>query len=244
MTPELRSDPPVDVADFQASVKAINGRTCLPRPSRSPVPIAERFWKYVEFTDSCWLWRGSTTKKGYGQISGEPHTQKRFMAYRWLYEFVVGPIPDGLTLDHLCRNRGCVRPDHMEAVTNRVNILRGTSWAAVNARKTHCPRGHSLSDSRTTRIDPATGKRICRACAVVTRRAREGRRMNPHLTSEPKDTRDAIIEDMRESLIRMNQTLDAILLLCGRTDAAVDVLRSDEVKRDWPDWNRRQEPQQ
>jgi HNH endonuclease len=85
------------------------------------------------------------------------------MAHRVVYETLVGPIPDGLVIDHLCRNPRCVRPDHMEPVTNQVNVLRGIGITALRKQKTHCPAGHaySLENTRYSK----EGKRNCRTCA-------------------------------------------------------------------------------
>jgi hypothetical protein len=108
---------------------------------RSRRPIAERFWEKVNRRGpgECWPWLGAQSN-GYGQMRG--HDQAAW-AHRVAYELVRGPIPLGLTIDHLCRNRLCVNPSHMEAVTNQENILRGIGFAAENARKTKCPRGHA-----------------------------------------------------------------------------------------------------
>ena len=82
----------------------------------------ERFFASVEFTDSCWLWHGRTSDHGYGRF----YTGGRYLpAHRWTYQFCVGLVPDDLTIDHLCRVRLCVRPDHIEVVPMRVNVLRG-----------------------------------------------------------------------------------------------------------------------
>jgi len=82
-----------------------------------------RFWARVEVTKTCWLWTGSRSRDGYGKF--EPATSVFYKAHRFAYETVVGPIPEGLTLDHLCRVRRCVNPDHLEPVTNQENLLRG-----------------------------------------------------------------------------------------------------------------------
>lgn len=90
-------------------------------------------------------------------------------AHRLVYELLVGPIPDGLQLDHLCRNRGCVRPDHLEPVTRRTNILRGTGPSAIHARKTQCPHGHPYDRTVTRR---GTTERRCSTCENARGRAR------------------------------------------------------------------------
>jgi len=109
--------------------------------------------------DGCWEWIASRDPNGYGRIWAEG--SRVVMAHRLVYEMVVGPIPDGLFLDHLCRNRGCVRPDHLEPVTCRENTLRGESPAAIGARKTHCLRGHELTAENNYFVQ---GKRSCRTC--------------------------------------------------------------------------------
>jgi hypothetical protein len=120
----------------------------------------ERFWKKVEKTETCWLWTGGKTKRGYGTffIGNRRHD----MAYRYAYEMLVGPIPDGLEIDHLCRNPLCVNPAHLEAVTHRENMLRGETTAAAHSRKTHCPQGHEYTPANT--YVTSRGERICRAC--------------------------------------------------------------------------------
>jgi hypothetical protein len=113
----------------------------------------DRFMAKVEKTDSCWNWLAQLNEGGYGRFS---YRLKMVAAHRWIFEHVNGPIPDGLQVDHLCRNRRCVNPAHMEAVTGQVNTLRGETRAARNAAKTHCPQGHHLED--------VNGRRICRPC--------------------------------------------------------------------------------
>jgi hypothetical protein len=106
-----------------------------------------RFWKQVQKTDSCWLWTGRVDRCGYGAQFLWHRTLT--MPHRYAYELLVGPVAEGLTLDHLCRNRLCVNPAHMEPVTLRENILRGDSPHAINARKTHCKHGHAFDEANT-----------------------------------------------------------------------------------------------
>lgn len=131
----------------------------------------ERFWSRVAVTPSCWLWTGSEWAGGYGRfiVGKKPH-----LPHRWAYERLVGPIEEGLTLDHLCRVQLCVRPDHLEPVTQRENTLRGTSPAAENAKKTHCKRDHPLSGENLY-INPR-GERQCRVCSNARSAAYQQRR--------------------------------------------------------------------
>ncbi len=130
---------------------------------------ASRFWPKVNKTDTCWFWTSVVLQRGYGQFSVNG---RKVMAHRWAYEDVYGPIPDGLTIDHLCRNRDCVRPLHLEAVTNAENIRRGIHR---NTAKTRCIRGHSLSgDNLYTTPD---NRRQCRTCRQTRDRRILQRRM-------------------------------------------------------------------
>lgn len=122
----------------------------------------ERFWRYVEKTDSCWLWTGACNQGGYGQFHGKNH---RGQASRFAYQFKVGEIPNGLDLDHLCRNRICVNPDHLEPVTRRTNLLRGIrrlQGVGLRGRSvTVCPAGHVYDEPNTYVYH---GRRSCRTC--------------------------------------------------------------------------------
>lgn len=127
----------------------------------------EKFWARVEKTEGCWNWTGGKQGGGYGTLHvGDGRYQ---LAHRYSYELHIGPIPEGLTLDHKCRNRGCVNPAHLEPVTNRENILRGTSPSALHARKTHCPAGHAYEGDNLIR---RRGTRECRQCKIDLDRAR------------------------------------------------------------------------
>lgn len=124
--------------------------------------LEERFWAKVDRRgdDECWPWMAALDSGGYGHFSSPRSTK----AHRYSYELLVGQIPDGLTIDHLCRNPPCVNPAHMEPVTMRENSLRGNGWSGRNARKTHCVHGHEFT-AENTRISPdGLGRRICREC--------------------------------------------------------------------------------
>lgn len=118
------------------------------------------FWLRVKWTNECWEWQGAIDKGGYGKF----HCNDRWnFAHRCSYELIKGEIPKGLTIDHLCRNRLCVNPEHLEPVSIGENVLRGQSIPARNKLKTHCKRGHPLSGDNL-RINKTTGQRECRTC--------------------------------------------------------------------------------
>lgn len=123
--------------------------------------LPERFWNKVqpEPTTGCWLWSGYIDRGGYGRYALGERNQTG--AHRLTYEFLVGPIPKRLAIDHLCRTPACCNPEHLEPVTNKVNVLRSEGLAAINSRKTHCVKGHPFSEANTGR---GNGKRWCRAC--------------------------------------------------------------------------------
>jgi len=121
---------------------------------------AARFWVKVTKTDTCWIWTGATGKHGHGQFWFDGRLR---YAYRFLYEDVVGLVPDGLVLDHaVCQEPRCVRPDHLEPVTQGENVRRGAGPTAVNAARTHCVHGHEFTLANTY-LTP-DGRRRCREC--------------------------------------------------------------------------------
>ena len=120
-----------------------------------------RFLARVEMTTGCWRWRGALDKDGYGVLTHRP-VGVSSRAHRASYWLFVGGLDRRLTLDHLCRNRACVNPEHLEQVSDRVNVLRGSGPAAVNARKTFCKRGHPLFGSNLS--IRRGGARRCLAC--------------------------------------------------------------------------------
>lgn len=126
-----------------------------------------RFWAKVDKTEMCWLWTGWCTENGYGKFTV---AGRRVFAHRWAYGAEVGPIPAGLVIDHLCRVKNCVRPSHLEVVTQRENNLRGVGVTAQNAKATVCAQGHPYDEANTIRTKE--GYRLCRAC----RKRIDGRR--------------------------------------------------------------------
>lgn len=143
---------------------------------RLPRPLADRFWEKVEKTDGCWFWRGTkswgASRQDYGVIGLGRKGEGQDYAHRVAYALAKGPIPDGYYIDHLCRNTLCVRPDHLEAVTPRENVLRGDTIAARHAARTHCPQGHPYEPPHLW-VDKH-GYRHCRTC--TTKRSAERRR--------------------------------------------------------------------
>jgi hypothetical protein len=125
--------------------------------------------------DGCWNWTGALSR-GYGNLKWRGRTTK---AHRVAFLLFRGEFTEGLTLDHLCRNRRCVNPAHLEEVTNRENILRSpTTPTAVNARKTHCVRGHLLS-AENLMVNKNGGRR-CRSCHRDSQRRSERRYLVEH----------------------------------------------------------------
>lgn len=119
--------------------------------------LLERFIAKVQFDDSgCWLWTAQTSLDGYGKIQ---MGKRAGYAHRVSYELLVGPIPEGLQLDHLCRVRSCVNPDHLEPVTLAENVRRG-KWG----QRSHCDEGHELTEDNVYRSPSRPNIRECRKC--------------------------------------------------------------------------------
>ena len=140
----------------------------------------EVFLSRIVYSESCWSWRGAH-REGYGEGWDGAHP---ISAHRAAHELWIGPIPAGYEVDHLCHtqecvetaqcsHRGCVNPEHLQAVPPRVNNLRSRSTAAINARKTHCPQGH-LYDEINTHVTPR-GTRSCRECWKISSKERWAR---------------------------------------------------------------------
>jgi len=130
----------------------------------------ERFNRFVNRTETCWEWLGHRTNKGYGLFW---HMGTKVQAHRFAYEAFIGPIADGLFLDHLCRNRGCVNPYHLEPVTNQENCMRGDN---AQRAKTHCPKGHLYAGANLS-LDKH-GWRRCAQCHNENNRIYKANRRN------------------------------------------------------------------
>src|SRR6266850_5990121 len=129
------------------------------------ISLEQRFWEYTDkrSPEECWLWLGSRTTDGYGRLIMTDH---RFVkAHRLGYEIVRGKIPEGLQLDHLCRNPICVNPWHLEVVDNRTNARRGKS-GILAVLKTHCPKGHEFTPENTYLRSDRFRARRCRICSL------------------------------------------------------------------------------
>ena len=129
----------------------------------------ERFMiKVRQGKNGCVFWAASTNVYGYGQFWVDGRMVK---AHRWAYEYFIGPIPPGLQLDHLCRNRNCVNPAHLEPVTCKENLLRGDTLAASQLARTHCPQGHEYAGANL--YVQSNGRRQCRTCHADRQRAHQ-----------------------------------------------------------------------
>lgn len=138
------------------------------RPGRRPRPTPEeRFWSRVAKIGLCWEWTGLKDRKGYGRFGvGGQETG----AHRYAWTLMRGPVPEGLEIDHLCRNHGCVRPSHLEPVTRGENARRGLAGRVPRARsvrRDRCRAGHLFDEANT--LMRANGYRTCRACSKIRR---------------------------------------------------------------------------
>jgi hypothetical protein len=157
---------------------------------RATASIEERFWCKVDKSGPvpvhgvvpgrCWQWIGGTVNRGYGQFQAE--NMRRTQAHRYAWETLRGQIPDLLTIDHLCRNRLCVNPDHMEVVTRAENVLRAVDIGAPNRNKTHCNKGHEFT-AENTRMASRSGGRIHRRCRTCDRDRERNRKRRPASTA-------------------------------------------------------------
>lgn len=135
----------------------------------------DRVWAKIKRGAGCWNWTGSKDSSGYGTMQ-VPGTRKTASAHRYVYQSLVGEIPAGMCIDHICRNHACVNVEHLRVVSRRTNNIENSNGAsAINIRKTHCKHGHPF-DTANTYVD-SRGRRGCRACnrLAVGRYKRKGK---------------------------------------------------------------------
>lgn len=160
-------------------------------------PELDRFWERVEVHQpaGCWQWRGQVRKSD-GYAVAHFHRLGTFQAYRVSYSLLIGPIPEGMTLDHLCRNRSCVNPDHLQVIDSVTNALRGYGTSAMNKRRTHCIYGHPFTPENTYVTPGRHRMRTCRICAkrrsaATTRKITEANRARREAALNGEDVRHA-----------------------------------------------------
>lgn len=136
--------------------------------------LEDRIMRHVTLiTEStCWYWTSALLPTGYSIVY---YKGKSRIAHRDSYKIFVGEIPFGFEIDHLCRNRGCVNPKHLEAVSHKENMRRGES---ANRKKTHCSKGHEFSTENTYWSGPSKAVRLCKICCMENQRKRRKRRRN------------------------------------------------------------------
>ncbi|MEU6397826.1 HNH endonuclease signature motif containing protein [Streptomyces cinnamoneus] len=139
---------------------------------RAVKPIEERLFSKVDATGICWLWTGAINRGGYGAIS-KGRREGAAIVHRVVWELLVGPIPNGADLDHLCRVRACCNPDHLEPVTRVTNVARGSRRAGA-PRRTHCKRGHAFTPENS--IPNGPNGRSCRICTNEANRRYRARK--------------------------------------------------------------------
>lgn len=145
-------------------------------------PLADRFWEKVDKSGDCWVWTAYRGRLGYGEFrTREDGKLKAYKAHRMAFILAHGAIPEGKELDHLCRNRACVNPAHLEPVDHRTNVLRGAvsalrHLAGPRKRKTHCKYGHQFTPENTMCRPSRPGRRQCRTCHNEATRQYKSRR--------------------------------------------------------------------
>jgi hypothetical protein len=143
--------------------------------------VEARFLAKIKIADTgCWLWTAHIQKHGYGCFQ---YDRKCCLAHRVSYTLFVGPIPEGLTIDHACRVRNCVNPAHLRPMTNAENILIGVGPSAIHAKKTHCPQGHAYTPENTYVFE---GSRSCKTCHHARARGEQARLQRMEYNRRPE----------------------------------------------------------
>lgn len=140
--------------------------------ARIAVPPEVRVWNFVDARGDCWEWTGYRNPLGYGQFTVAKYTKR--IAHRYIYELLLGPLETGKELDHLCRNRGCVNPDHLEPVTHVENMRRSASPNVIARRRGRCLRGHPLAGDNVGRQKSGIYCKACHRDARTRRMASSG----------------------------------------------------------------------
>lgn len=172
--------------------------------------------KFRKDDSGCWVWTASTNSKGYGRflLHGAMTT-----AHRAAHLIFIGPVVEGNTVDHLCRNRACVNPAHLESVPHAVNLLRGDTITARAAAATHCPAGHPYDERNTGR--KTRGGRVCRQCGRIRSAAR-------YVRTSARNSRGWLSDDQRAEIkgfIARGHSHSVIAAVCGVSIATVSRVR-------------------
>lgn len=163
-----------ELADVIKALEPYAGKP-MGKPKAKPgTPLEQRIMDRVKVdpVSGCWQWLGLINAGGYGSLAVKGKNRR---AHRISYICFAGEIPEGLVLDHLCRNRACVNPAHLETVTHQENVRRGLSVSNIHAEKTHCVNGHPF-DEANTYINKRKNERVCRACKGAYRQRKAAER--------------------------------------------------------------------
>ena len=177
--------------------------------------VEQRILDNVNFSNGCWIWTASLHSNGYAQMSIDGRPRK---VHRWFYEYLYGPIKDGLCLDHLCRKRNCINPFHLEPVTLKENILRGNGMSARHARQKRCVRGHEFDGKWRN-------SRRCSKCIYANNQF-----FNKKVSIERGNNRPSEIKSIvgKTRLSRLDRR--SMALLCRGTQRPLQYVRFDGFK--------------